>query len=295
VRPAAAALIGGLLAVVLGSPPLAAAPHIDLGSSVVQVPFEYRDHLITISARINGAGPFRLMVDTGATLAVTPAVAKAAHLTLESGPLPIIGNGPGVGAASGIAAVDRIDVGGLSLYDAQTLVFDQPASDGIIGYPLFASLRVTIDFPGRTIDLSDAQEDGPLTGSIVPMFITQGHFPTVAGSIDGTPGLVRVDTGANQGLLVNSTFVRDHNIPARRTGYEWNGSAVGGLTRETIVAPLKLAMGSLQFGPVDTSVSLLSSGMSADPHSAGTVGTRLLERYIVTFDYLHREISFVRR
>jgi predicted aspartyl protease len=292
-KRAAAALAGGLLVALLGSPSRAAAPHVELGSALVHIPFDYRDHLITVSARINGAGPFRLMVDTGATLAVTPAVAKAAHLTTrDDTSLEIAGNGPGVQGGVRVAPVERIDLGGVAICDVSTLVFDQQLEDGIIGYPLFEALRVTIDFPGREIDVRAAQDQTPLPGRTVPMFISNGHFPTVAGSIDGEPGMVRIDTGANRSLLVNSTFAHDHKLTWQRTGFESYGTAVGGQTHESIVAPLRFTLGRFEFGRVDSSVSLLTGGLSADPLSAATIGTRLLEHYVVTFDYPHQAISF---
>jgi len=162
--------------------------------------------------------------------------------------------------------------------------------DGTIGYPLFARLRSRIDVRAATITFTDPANDVmPLSGTVMPMEIKRAQTPAVNGVVDGLAGVFMFDTTSSAGLLLSSPFVSSHNLYTRTTGSAADDST--GNARFLESRPLALMLGPLAFGPVPTELSTSNSGIGSDPYSAGTVGMRILEKYIVTFDFPNGQIA----
>lgn len=120
------------------------------------VPFELlpSNHMI-VRAKLNGKGPFRLIFDLGAPMTLlSNKAAEAAGVVKKDAPRSILF------AMRGEAAVDTLEVGGLSVKGLPVVVLDHPAlkmlgglftrpPDGIIGFTLFARYKTTIDYQAR--------------------------------------------------------------------------------------------------------------------------------------------------
>ena len=110
-------------------------------------------------SKINGKGPFRLIFDTGAPVnMLSVRVAKEADLL-----------GPNVKrpkSASPLSAgqqvlIDKMELGGLVAADQPAIIMDHPTIlamaemfgpiDGLVGFPLFARHRTTIDYQAQRI------------------------------------------------------------------------------------------------------------------------------------------------
>lgn len=89
----------------------------------MQVPFETIDGRIYVQATVNGRGPFRFAIDTGASGLgrVDSSLVATLGLTLR----PPIPNSDGVTTAEAdTTMVDSIDVGGLSRRDLRVITRD---------------------------------------------------------------------------------------------------------------------------------------------------------------------------
>ena len=130
----------------------AALPHAATPQSVV-VPLYENDRHPSIDVRINGKGPFRLLLDTGSGAALIVDDALAAELGLKSSGTRQIGdpNTPEALTAK-IVAVDRVEIGGLVLRKVDAISWKRTPHDGadaprgVAGLGLFGPRLVTLDY-----------------------------------------------------------------------------------------------------------------------------------------------------
>lgn len=133
--------------------------HGDEARAPVSVPFELitTQHIV-VQVKVNGKGPYRLILDTGAPDSlVSNRVAREARLrpVQEAQPaLPIFG-------ARGQFRIDSLEIGGLKAEDLSAMVLDHPAVtaisgiagpvEGILGFTFFARYRMTIDYERKRL------------------------------------------------------------------------------------------------------------------------------------------------
>ena len=117
-----------------------------------------RRPLLLVAARINGRGPFRLVLDTGSgNTILSPAAARATGI-VTSGRTSLAGAGgvdrdgrTGVAEVSlGETAPRRIRIVVAGLVDNTARVAGAPI-DGIAGTQLFADGQLVLDYPGRRL------------------------------------------------------------------------------------------------------------------------------------------------
>ncbi|HTW74304.1 MAG TPA: retropepsin-like aspartic protease [Steroidobacteraceae bacterium] len=187
--------------------------------------------MIVTSVMINGRGPFRFMLDTGATRTVL-ASSTVSRLGLKINPADRIL----VRGVSGVTTVPVVHVssvvsGALQLRDLAAPVLSGPVFnglDGILGMDGLAGMRLTADFVRDRVVISPsagragtqptagtaagagvAARAGTAAGAGVadsPLFTTlQGQFVSqrlllVRGRIDGVQTAAVIDTGATHSL-----------------------------------------------------------------------------------------------
>jgi membrane-associated protease RseP (regulator of RpoE activity) len=134
----------------------------------VSAPFEIlekgdiRSGHIAVRVKINGKGPYRLIFDTGAPVnLLSVRIAKEADLMGPNIKRPK--NVSPLSAAQQIL-VEKMELGGLVAADQPAIVMDHPTIlamaemfgpiDGLVGFPLFARHRTTIDYQARKITFS---------------------------------------------------------------------------------------------------------------------------------------------
>src|SRR5512147_2045145 len=107
----------------------------------VEVPLSLEANLPILEARVNGQGPFRFGIETGAGFVViSPELAAKLGLKRTGGP-----------DDSPEYHVDRLDIGAAAFHDfpVSALRVAQPGIDGVLGLPLYHDLLLTIDYPNR--------------------------------------------------------------------------------------------------------------------------------------------------
>jgi predicted aspartyl protease len=149
---------------------------------------------------INGQGPFRLVLDTGASKsALLPRVARALNLPM----LPSSMRVHGVTGSADVSsiAIQQLEVGEL-LMGATTLpivpdVFG--GADGVLGNEALGDKRIFIDFRRDRIEIMRSRSERPSVGmSKIPLKLTRGRllaFQTRIGSVATT---AVIDTGAQR-------------------------------------------------------------------------------------------------
>jgi membrane-associated protease RseP (regulator of RpoE activity) len=136
----------------------------------VTVPFDLlASRHMAVHVVVNGKGPYRVIFDTGAPInLLSPKVAKEAGVTVERRPRP---NQPGVpllplGPNTKVA---ELEIGELTVKDLPVMVFDHPTVkaiagvlgplEGILGFPLFARFRVTLDYEKKQMTFEPVDYD----------------------------------------------------------------------------------------------------------------------------------------
>jgi predicted aspartyl protease len=262
------------------------------GANHTQVPFELINNHIYVRATVDGH-PMRMIVDTGGHNALTPAAARRLGIKSE-GELVVEGAGA-TKAALGYGRAGRLAVGDVVLANPMFAVMDfgllaeveGEDLDGVVGHELFHYTRVRLDYPARTLTLtSPAAFVAPRDAIAIP-FVMDGSLPTVEGAIDGVRGQFWIDTGSRVALTTMSKFTRDHGLVAKyQPRFETiTGWGIGGSTRTSPVRFRQVELGAAVVRDVVGDLFTGDRGAFADPDVAGNVGSGLLRRFAVTFDY----------
>jgi hypothetical protein len=272
------------------------------GKTSSTVPFELLNNHIYVQVKLNGKGSYRLLCDTGGANVVTPELAQELGLKPE-GAL----QGRGVGEKSediGLVKVQTVQVGDASIANQVFAVFPMGSfasaegvpQFGLIGYEVFKRFVVKVDYENNLLTFTAPtafRHEGK--GVAVP-FQFNGHIPQVDGEIDGIPGKFDLDTGSRNSLSLLAPFVEKHGLKARYTPKVEGvtGWGVGGAARALVTRAKVLRLGSVQVENPVTELSLQKQGSFVSPYVAGNVGTGVLKRFNITFDYGRQQVIFER-
>lgn len=125
-------------------------PPVRVEGSCAAVPMRLSPHIPMVDVTINGRGPYRFLIETGAQGhgRITPSVAEALGL-------PRIGEvrTPAPGGATAtrpVWGVESLQIGGITLRDVQLVAAPVlpglPENDGMLGINLFRELTLAIDY-----------------------------------------------------------------------------------------------------------------------------------------------------
>lgn len=155
---------------------LLATPRLGAGSTT---PFQLGEQGgVIVQVMVNGRGPFRMLLDTGAThSAITADVAAGVQARPVAQATVIT---PAGDTLRTIVAVDRIQFGGVTAADVLPSVVGARAFDpegviqGLIGQDVLAGLRYTLDFKDRRVEWHD--EMPPRRGTPLRLAFEHGRF-----------------------------------------------------------------------------------------------------------------------
>lgn len=252
---------------------------------------------MTVEVRVNGRGPYRFLVDSGADSSVV-GVRIARDLQLPLG-TPAILN-----ATTGTARVDRVLVDELTLGLSTIRNLEVPAlqegdlgGEGLVGIDVLVQQRLMMDFEKRVIKIEDARRpavrlDGEIVvtarrrrGQLILTQVTAARLPVEA----------VVDTGSE--ISIGNLALRNKLIKGNRD--KFTTIAATGVTGVTV--NLQLArVGELKLGSVtlhDIPIAFADVppfrifGLEKEP--ALLLGTDLLETFRrVSLDFKARKVRF---
>jgi hypothetical protein len=280
-------------------PAMAATARIDDASGIAHIPFDLVNNHIYANGSIDGK-PVRFLVDTGGMNLLTPASAKKFGITGEG---KLAGRGVGdeqVDVSFGHAKEVRL--GGAVLAQPVFVIIDLGdlwkvegvECDGLVGYEMFRRFGVTINYAGHTLTLAEPAKFAPLAGASVVPFELDDRIPIVAGSLDGTPVRMSVDTGSRASLTMHSPFVSANDLVTR---YKAAPEAVLGWGAGGPARGRPARFGTLTLGDRDITGSagdlyIGVKGSFANPDLSGNLGGGVLRRFTVAFDYGAKRMYF---
>lgn len=271
------------------------------GATQATVPFDMEDGEIGFTVKINGQ-PSRVFLDSGASgIALSQQVAT--HLGLKTAGFleargyggstdlrPILINSfevPGAVQLNNVAAI------AIDLPESLNSYFTRPLA-GFVGYDLLAHFVVRIDFPRKqlTFIAANAFRPMPADGMALPIEL-DSDVPSIEAKLDALP-LARflLDTGDEAALRLYSPFVAQNGLDKRYPhGAVSVGGGIGGVSRSRVTRVGAFTVAGVTFHSLPADFSLDPKG-SASLVNAGSLGARLLSRFVVTFDYPHNRVFF---
>jgi predicted aspartyl protease len=196
-----------------------------------------RDHIgrVVVQATVNGKGPFRFIVDTGATHStITPDLVHALGLTPTEASAIVVNGITGTTQVSAVM-LDRLQTGDLVLSGLLTPVVWAPVmagADGILGAAGLTEKSLSVDFQRNRVEISggvqaSVRSEGALR--IHATRVTHGLMilPVRVGSVRAQ---AVIDTGSERTL--GNLALRDALNARRRPGTVAQVTSVYGATEQ---------------------------------------------------------------
>jgi predicted aspartyl protease len=252
---------------------------------------------MTVEVNVNGRGPYRFLVDSGAdTSVVGLRIARDLQLPLGR---PVTLHG-----MTGSAVVSRVMVDELQLGSSRVRGLELPAlkevdlgGDGMIGIDALVEQRLMMDFEKRVIKSEDAREPARmLDGEIVVRARRQrGQLILTQVRAAGLPLEAVIDTGSE--ITIGNLALRDKLIKGHRDKFVTvSATGVTGVTIDLQLARIgELRLGSVKLKNVPIAFAdappFTVFGLKDEP--ALLLGTDLLETFRrVSLDFRARKVRF---
>jgi hypothetical protein len=199
---------------------------------------------------INGRGPFRLVLDTGASSSgVTAMVALALGIATDDSPRVML---RGVTGAANVPAikVDTLTVGDLAV-DSPLLPIVPDAlggAEGILGSEGLKNKRIFIDFRHDQISITYSRDERPARGFLaVPFRLTRGQLIVVDCKVGDVFAKAIIDTGGQTtiGNVALRNALSEHELAFHGRPDQIVGATLAVENGELIDTPA-IAMGPVQ-------------------------------------------------
>lgn len=266
---------------------------------------------ILLQTRINNSEPMWFYLDSGASSPFVINANKATALGLKLDKPVSRGGGAGPNSyqasqASGLT----ISLSGVTFEDQTAAVislglveeqFGRPV-DGLVGLDLFLKYVVQIDYSAKELTLHDPQSyvySGP--GESVSLTLRDGHIfmPARIAMRDRgeLSGQFVVDTGGCMiSVVLTTPFARENKLPGptQKTILDRSISGLGGETRLLVSRATHFKIGNSVFTAPLIYVSQDKGGALASSDFDGLVGTEILRKFKLIFDYPRRRLILER-
>ncbi len=259
---------------------LAARP----GERIIDVPFDVVDGRIYVEVQVNGSGPYRFAIDTGASGMARADTRLVRQLALPADASTRHSDGVQTAQADTVR-INALALGGLRHSDVTALTRDynarqskDAAFDGILARGFFADGVLIIDYPQRRlqfrrdIDLLPAQPDALAYSRAFRIPVTIGTVTTEA----------QLDTGANVAMVLPTALFRQAASTAVTTGDRLtlsHGEVDGGRAR----LDATVLIGSLALQGLHVRVS--------DRYPEAVLGAHALQEAVVLIDQRSQQVA----
>lgn len=252
---------------------------------------------MTVEVRVNGEGPYRFLVDSGADSSVV-GLRIARALQLPAG-TPTILNG-----MTASSRVDRVQVAELSLGQSRMRDLELPAlqesdlgGEGMLGIDALVEQRLMMDFEKRVIKVEDARQPVAMVAGEIVVVARRQRGQLILTEVGAASELVEavIDTGSE--ITIGNLALRDRLIRGNRDKFV--NIAITGVTGVTMDLQLarvaELRLGSVTLRNVPIAFAQVPPfevfGLAKEP--ALLLGTDLLATFRrVSLDFRSRKVRF---
>jgi hypothetical protein len=284
-------MLGAILlwafAVQQGPPP---AEKIDVPDGGVEVPMLDFGGRPVVEVTIHGKGPYRFILDTGASFTVIDdTIKEELGLSGEAG--------GAMHGGGGFTKLDELSVGRATLKGAMVSV--EPLSRmfrmgdaprGVLSAASFPGYLLTLDYPAKRVRIRKGELAAADSRRIFE-YTAEQILPNVPVRVNGTEFRVHIDSGSPGSLTLASKFKDEIPLAskpvevgrARTPGGEfpiWSAQPTGNIE----LGEFKLELAEVQFSDVNP--------IPGPP--TGNIGYRVLKDFVVTMDSKNRRIRLDR-
>lgn len=270
-----------------------------------EVPFEFFHNEIIVQVKVNGKGPFNMMLDTGTDpSAVDLATAKELGLKLSSAGGPVSGGGSGKNVAYA-TKFSLVELGGLTAKNVAALTLDLSKISERLGKPLHGVLGHSL-LNGRVVQIDYANH--------VVRFYSQSPFAKAARQANTATHTV-LSFRYNDNVLIDDVYVNGKkvvgNLDTGSSGtFNLTPAAVTylGLEDEFNRAPVSTSVGynnvsenregkvgNVTLGAISIdapTVIFFGKGAGRDKEPWGiNIGNAFLKNFVLTIDYPHKLVT----
>lgn len=253
---------------------------------------------LTVPVMVNGQGPFRFIVDSGADRSVI-AQSIASRMNLPPGKAAMLHSVAGAKRVETVK-IDSMLIGTSEVYDLITPVLPElfVGAQGIIGIDALAEQRLMLDFDKKTISVQDSRKPAAVESDVIVVTARLRHGQLIlAQAMAGENRLYAIiDTGSevtmgNMALL--KRIFRGRN-PPKATPIVLT-SVTGQTLEASLVILPRMKIGGLNFENVPVAFADAAPfalfGLGSQP--AMLLGTDLLENFRrVSLDFRNRKVRF---
>jgi len=250
----------------------------------MQVPFEVIDGRIYLQARVNGRGPFKFAVDTGASGIgrADSSLVSDLGLALQRPTL----NSDGVKTTEAdTTRIESLSIGGMAKHDLQVITRDynsrmspEAAFAGIVARDFFGDGLLIIDYPRKVLSFSKSLSLDPKHQGVL-RYERPFRVPVSIGALQ-TEG--NLDTGANVTFVMpQALFDKVVATPAEPAGKGQLANTQIETKRATVRGPFRI--GGATVSGVEVRIS--------DEYPELLVGAHILKNYAVLIDQRSKSVT----
>lgn len=288
-----AALIGAVALVVSRSHVLAQhmgppSPSIAMGPAGLDLPMDEYGGRPVVEVYINNKGPYRFILDTGATVSVV-----GEDLARELPSAGIAAFQPGGGSAPSMVRIDQLRVGGASLggllaaaMPLASFFNDQSAPVGVLSASSFAGYLVVFDYPGKRITVRSGSLPEADSHTIF-QYSGDDALPKLPIRVAGHEIRVHLDTGSAYTLTLPRRFLQELPIksPPRDSGNLRSPHGSAPVSAAPVEGTIEIGQYQLDLPEVRFADQTLGGVLGP-----GNIGFVVLRDFVVTLDSKNRRI-----
>ena len=263
-----------------------------IGTRPVTLPCHVLDNVFVVEAKWDKFGPYHFVVDTGSSVTlVSPELAQR-YVSDASGapsvPPVRVRSATGGMALLRPVTLKKIQLGGARFEFVPALVYDcadlsaqfDVKIDGILGFPLFGSVVLTLDYPRERIVLRSRIPEEGLPGEAI-LFDDANKTPLIPVRLGDRQFVALIDSGSTSALAINPA-----GIAPRFLFGPVDGPPVNTLTGDHPAQLGRLA-DVVRIGSFD-----IPRPLAEVTDELSSLGGAILRHFTITFDQEDDEVFF---
>jgi hypothetical protein len=258
----------------------------------VTVPMQDMEGRPVVDLKINGKGPYRFILDTGAVTTVVGE--ELSHELSLTPPAGVQVASAGGGPAPAIVVIHDVRIGDAVLEGMIAAVMPlggllkgENAPRGVLSAANFPGYLLTYDYPGKHISIKKGALESADSKNTF-QYTEEQVLPTVPIRIAGHDTEVHLDTGSAFGLTLPVKFLTE--LPLASQPKEAGRVRTGGGEFPVSIARLN---GTIELGKYKLNLDEVrfSDARPGPGPAAGNIGYDVLRHFVVTLDSKNRRIQ----
>ena len=258
----------------------------------VAVPGRIVSNLLLVEGTVGGAGPYCFLIDTGSSVTlVSDRIAASVpgyRTTPALNPMQVV-SAAGGATLLGSTTLPSLELGTASFANVRAAIYDFVdfsnhlgiTVDGILGFPVFRDLLLTLDYPHCRVVLSPRFPARTIPGDAVPFALEDGTRPIVNVALGDRIFMALVDSGSDLPFTLDATGLNPPFKYGPRTG-PLVATLSGNAPRQIGRLADNLVLGTCEIR--EPRVMLTDQ--------LATVGAEILRHFTLTFDQ-HRGLVVI--